>query len=167
MIGITLSVYEEALQNYTLEQLRYKAAEDVWSIGQLYDHLIGVSLEYLSHVQTCASSMTVQPELKTKEGEETFKAGQFPSIRIKLPDSPEFAPRNPESKESIVAGLQYVLELLNDWKDRVDSIDPGYKVRHGGFGWLNASEWYRLVDMHNRHHLRQKAELDQRLHRKF
>ncbi|MDQ0430163.1 MULTISPECIES: hypothetical protein [Caryophanaceae] len=43
---------------------------------------------------------------------------------------------------------------------KLASIDPNHKVEHGGFGWLNAKEWHKLVDMHFRHHLRQKEELE-------
>jgi hypothetical protein len=46
---------------------------------------------------------------------------------------------------------------------KVDDINPNYRVEHGGFGWLNAQEWFALVGMHFRHHLRQKYELEQKL----
>lgn len=70
---------------------------------------------------------------------------------------------NPESKDELKAGFEHVLKELNDWAARVQEVRPAYKVRHGWFGWLNALEWFELVGMHSRHHLRQKAELDQRL----
>ena len=34
------------------------------------------------------------------------------------------------------------------------------KTFHGGFGWLNAREWFELVEMHTRHHRRQQQELE-------
>jgi hypothetical protein len=49
---------------------------------------------------------------------------------------------------------------LGQWESKVDYINPNNKVKHGGFGWLNAKEWYNLVGMHFRHHLRQKEELE-------
>lgn len=158
-----IGYYQDQLQRYTLEQLRFRAPEQSWTIGQLYDHVISVALEFFSHIRTCAASTEVQPEGKTEIGEEVFRNMQYPPIKIKLPDAPEFVPRNPESKESIAAGLQYVQSLLADWRKQVFLINPGYKARHAGLGWLNAHEWYQLIDMHSRHHLRQKAELDQEL----
>jgi len=47
--------FKSALQNYSLEQLRYISEEGVWSIGQMYDHLIVVAHEYLDNMETCAS----------------------------------------------------------------------------------------------------------------
>jgi len=157
----TIEFYKYALNNYTMEQLRYKSVEDVWSVGQMYDHLIAVALEYIAHIETCAASSEEQMSGRTEAGEELFQLGGFPPIKIKLP--PEYIPRNPESKEEIIAGLDDVQEKLGKWADKVDYINPRCRCNHNGFGWLNAREWYDLVDMHFRHHLRQKAELDQKL----
>ncbi|MNG40670.1 hypothetical protein D3C84_1293620 [compost metagenome] len=52
---------------------------------------------------------------------------------------------------------------MQQWEAKFDEIDIKGKVQHGGFGWLNAREWYGLVDMHFLHHLRQKNELEQSL----
>jgi hypothetical protein len=52
---------------------------------------------------------------------------------------------------------------LTHWETKVDYIQPTNKVKHGGFGWLNAKEWYDLVGMHFRHHVRQKDELERYL----
>jgi hypothetical protein len=52
---------------------------------------------------------------------------------------------------------------MKELKMKVNDINPNYKDEHGGFGWLNAQEWFDLVGMHFRHHLRQKYDLDQKL----
>ncbi|MGE6489121.1 hypothetical protein [Paenisporosarcina sp. NPDC076898] len=54
---------------------------------------------------------------------------------------------------------QLILRLIQ-WESKVNNINPNNKVEHGGFGWLKAREWYDLVGMHFRHHLRQKDELE-------
>ena len=43
----------------------------------------------------------------------------------------------------------------------VENSNPKIKVEHPGFSYLNAKEWYQLIEMHFRHHQRQKKELDQ------
>jgi hypothetical protein len=55
------------------------------------------------------------------------------------------------------------MQRLRQWESRVDAINPNYKVKHEGFGWLNAREWFDLVGMYFRHHLRQKGELEQKV----
>jgi hypothetical protein len=71
------------------------------------------------------------------------------------------APDNTKTKEDIRRELDQLMERMTELKMKVDKIIPNYKQGHGGFGWLNAQEWFDLVGMHFRHHLRQKYELDE------
>jgi hypothetical protein len=158
-----IKTYKKELQDYSLEQLRYKSEEAVWSIGQMYDHLILVAHEYLDNVETCSTLSDEQPLGKTEFGQHLYKIGGFPPIKIKLPDELNTPPNNSEGKDDLISRLDEVILRLSEWKSKVDNINPNYRVEHGGFGWLNAREWYDLVDMHFRHHLRQKDELEQRL----
>lgn len=158
-----IEFYKKALQNYSLEQLRYISADGVWSICQMYDHLIIVALEYLEKVEACASSKEEQKMGKTEFGESMFKNGGFPPIKIKLPDDLNAPPDNSDCNEVLLTRLEQVEQKMQSWQSTVNQINPNYKVKHGGFGWLNAREWYDLVDMHFRHHLRQKLELEDRI----
>jgi hypothetical protein len=158
-----IETYKSDLQNYSLEQLRYITAEGVWSIGQMYDHVILVAMEYLDNVETCASLKEEQQLGKTDSGEHVYKVGGFPPIKIKLPDELNTPPSNSDSIEELTNRLEQVMQRLRQWESRVDAINPNYKVKHGGFGWLNAREWFELVGMHFRHHLRQKSELEHKI----
>ncbi|MGM0867499.1 MAG: DinB family protein [Bacillota bacterium] len=158
-----IETYKRDLQNYSLEKLRYISAEGVWSIGQMYDHLILVAHEYLDNVETCAAAVEEQKLGKTEFGEHLYKIGGFPPIKIKLPDELNAPPSNSDSIEDLMSRLDQVMQRLRQWESKVNTINPNYKVKHGGFGWLNAREWYDLVSMHFRHHLRQKHELEQKL----
>lgn len=158
-----INIYKNELQNYSLVQLRYKSEEAVWSIGQMYDHLILVAHEYLDNMETCSTLNDEQPFGKTEFGEHLFKIGGFPPIKIKLPDELNTPPNNSDSKDDLIRRMDQLILRLSQWESKVDNINLNYKVKHGGFGWLNAREWYDLVGMHFRHHLRQKDELEQRL----
>ncbi|MBB2482520.1 DinB family protein [Bacillus sp. APMAM] len=158
-----LETFKKDLQNYSLEQLQYISAEGVWSIGQMYDHLIVVANEYLDYMEACALAKEEQTLGKTDFGENLYKLGGFPPIKIKLPTELNSPPNNSASREELTNRLDQVIERMREWEMKVDGINPNYKVKHGGFGWLNAREWYDLVGMHSRHHLRQKAELEQKL----
>lgn len=158
-----IETYKIELQKYSLEQLRFITAEGVWSIGQMYDHVILVAMEYLDNVEACAALKEEQKLGKTDSGEHLYKIGGFPPIKIKLPDKLNTPPSNSDSIEELSSRLDQVKQRLRRWESRVDAINPNYKVRHGGFGWLNAREWFDLVGMHFRHHLRQKSELEHRI----
>ncbi|MGE6256348.1 DinB family protein [Heyndrickxia sporothermodurans] len=158
-----IETYKGCLQNYSLEQLRYKTTENVWSIGQMYDHLIVVAHEYLDNVEACAASEADQKLGKSEFGEKLFKLKDFPPIKIKLPNELNSPPNNSDSKEKLMHRLEILIQRLIQLENKFDALNPNSKVNHKGFGWLNAREWYDLVGMHFRHHLRQKRELDQNL----
>lgn len=155
-----LFIFKKELAKYSQEQLGHVPQEGVWSIGQMYDHIILVSHEYLDNVQICASLSECQPFGKTPAGERLFEDGGFPPIKIRLPDEMNAPPNNTDSKEILQTRMEDVIERLVHREMNMASINPNNKVEHGGFGWLNAKEWLELVEMHSRHHLRQKKELE-------
>lgn len=154
--------YRRQLRRYTLEQLRRIPEAGVWSLGQMYDHLIAVAHEYMDHIETCAQADAGQPLGKTAAGEEAFRSGGFPSMKIQLPPSMNQAD-NPESMEELDERLRQVIRKMRELEGKADQANANAKVEHGGFGWLNAREWHALIGMHFRHHLRHKRELEERL----
>ncbi|MDR7074239.1 DinB family protein [Fictibacillus barbaricus] len=158
-----IETYIGFLKDYSLEQLRHTPGQGVWSIGQMYDHLIVVAHEYLDKVEACATTVEEQKQGKTEFGEYLFNIGGFPPIKIKLPDELDTPPDNTKSKENIILELNQLINRMKELEMKVENINPNYKDKHGGLGWLNAQEWFALVGMHFRHHLRQKYELDQKL----
>ncbi|MBM7619653.1 hypothetical protein JOC95_001505 [Bacillus tianshenii] len=158
-----IEAYKNELQNYSLEQLRHISLEGVWSIGQMYDHLILVAQEYLDNMEACAATEEEQPLGKTEFGKRLFENGGFPPIKIKLPDELNEPPNNSDSIEKLMSRIDEVMQRMERSKTKLDDVNPNNKVQHGGFGWLNAREWYALVGMHFRHHLRQKEELVEKL----
>jgi hypothetical protein len=158
-----IETYKSDLQNYSVEQLRHIPEAGVWSLCQMYDHVILVAHEYLDQLESCASASEEQTLGKTEFGEKLFRNGGFPPIKLRLPDEMNAPPNNSETNEELMRRVDQVIERMKDWEGKVDTINPNYKIKHGGFGWLNAREWYDLIGMHFRHHLRQKSELEQRL----
>jgi hypothetical protein len=158
-----IDTYKSFLQTYSLEQLRHKPEQGVWSVGQMYDHLIVVAHEYLDRAESCTTTVGEQKHGKTEFGEYLFNIGGFPPIKIKLPDELDTPPDNSKSKEDIMLELDRLMQRMKELEMKVDDINPNHKVEHGGFGWLNAQEWFSLVGMHFRHHLRQKYDLDEKL----
>ena len=160
---ILIETYKGFLEEYSHEQLRHIPDQGVWSINQMYDHLIVVAHEYLDSVEACALADEEQTQGKTGFGEHLFTIGEFPPIKIKLPDELNAPPDNTKMKEEIMLELDQLMIRMKVLEKKIDEINPNYKDQHGGFGWLNAQEWFDLVGMHFRHHLRQKDELDQQL----
>ncbi|UJF28464.1 DinB family protein [Planococcus sp. 107-1] len=158
-----IETYKSFLQDYSLEQIRYIPDPGVWSIGQMYDHLIVVAHEYLDSAEACSLACEENPRDKTTFGAYLFNIGGFPPIKIELPPELNASPNNEKKKEDLILELDQLMKRMSEVKMKVEKINPNYKVKHGGLGWLNAQEWLDLVAMHFRHHLRQKYELDQKL----
>ncbi|WP_127529612.1 DinB family protein [Paenibacillus kobensis] len=161
--GQWMVIYTDALDRYSLQQLITKPDSGGWSLSQLYDHLILAALDYLDVSERCAALQEEQPLDKTEFGEELYRLGGFPDIRIQLPEGFGGIPDNSGNIERIRHGLQNVSERMNAWESKLAAVNPNLKLKHDGFGWLNAREWFELAGMHFRHHLRQKAELDRLL----
>ena len=70
-----IETYKSFLQKYSLEQLRLIPEQGVWSICQMYDHLIVVAHEYLDSVEVCAIAVVEQKQGKTEFGDYLFNIG--------------------------------------------------------------------------------------------
>ncbi|MFC7678906.1 DinB family protein [Paenibacillus sp. GCM10028914] len=174
----TVSGYIQELDGSSLEQLLWKPAEDEWSLGQMYMHLIrSAQFMQLRNAALClepGDSPEVSRAGKTKLGEDVFKTGSFPPDRIRVPASPQYTPPQPDSKEQLVDGLRDTVRRMVEIEPTIASefepvtqvrLEPGKEivrntVLHPRLGGLNALEWFRLIEMHYRHHLLQKMHLD-------
>ncbi|WP_405079920.1 DinB family protein [Paenibacillus chitinolyticus] len=154
--------YIQELENYSLEELTRKPDEDQWSLGQMYVHLIKSALyRHLPIMEACrTSSGSEEAAGKTESGVEAYARGSYPPIRIQVPPSKEYTPLQPESKDELVSGLREVIRAMRAIQPTLADIPAANTVEHPGFGGLNAVEWFSLVEMHYRHHLRQKERLD-------
>lgn len=155
--------YIGELERFSLEELHRKPGEEEWSLGQMYMHLIQASLHlHLRNVRACAESAegVAKAGEKTERGKIAFLNGEFPNIRIQFPPSPAYTPPQPASKEQMISGLRSVLDGMRDAEPLVHQAPLQNKLVHPGFGALNAAEWFMLVEMHFRHHLRQKERLE-------
>lgn len=169
----TTAVYRQELDRLTMEQLRWKPSEEEWSIGQMLRHLIDSALGMqLRHVEQCiaCSAQTEaatgeeankSPDVagKTKQGEAVFARGSFPPERIHVPPSPMYTPVQPETKEELVEGFGMVIRRMQELEPLLPAASEACTVAHPRLGALNATEWFLLVEMHFRHHLRQLERL--------
>ncbi|WP_165775535.1 DinB family protein [Chryseomicrobium excrementi] len=152
----------QRLRNYAEEAIHFKPSAEAWSICQVTDHCLVVAHEYLDAVEACATAES-REDSKTQFGAELFERGGFPPIKITLPPDMNQPPNNSLSREELEVELVNLNMRMNEVEKKVASIPSTNRVKHGGFGWLNASEWHSLVDMHFRHHERQLSELDLRM----
>ncbi|TMV50992.1 DinB family protein [Paenibacillus mesophilus] len=159
-----VSLYRQQLDRYEMDQLTRTPEVGEWSLGQVYVHLIQTTMRMqLRQIEACRenggpASGTVGE--KTEPGKAVFDLGAFPPIRIRVAASDAYTPRQPESKEQLVDGLNEVVRRMREVEPSLEGIPAENTAPHPRLGKLNAKEWFALAEMHFRHHLRQKERLD-------
>ena len=161
----TLDIYLGKLDGYSEEQFLQQPDENSWSIGQVYVHAVLANDHFfLKQAVRCLDKEdTHQGKGKNNRGRVIFLINGFPNIKFKMPRSAAVTPRQPESIDSNRKKLKRSLDLAQTVEDRLDGFDKNEKTRHPAFGHLNAKEWYRMSEIHFRHHLRQIKRIESSL----
>lgn len=161
-LATVVNQYLNSLDEYTDEQFFFKKDEETWSLGQMYEHLtVSSQFFFLANCVRCLEKRKGQEGgEKTHFGEQQFKYGGFPPVKLKIPD----AIRGPEPIAKTREAYKIILKkILSDSQSLIEAVsddDGSYKALQVAMGWLDSKEWYYLHEMHYRHHLRQKTELE-------
>lgn len=156
----TMQSYLDALDRYSDEQFAAKPDEAEWSLGQMYQHLYEANTYFfLANVKRCLEKR------KGQEGGEMTAAGQnvhqhnsFPPIKVKRPAAPNSPEPVAQDREAYRVLYAQTLREGLDWAEALAQDDGSYKTQHYVFGWLNATEWLQGLEIHARHHIRQRHE---------
>lgn len=155
--------YIDSLDSYSDEKFLEKKDDNTWSLGQMYEHLFLTSnFFFLANVVRCLEQRKGQlGGERNKFGDNAFKYGGFPPVKIKIPEPLQ----GPQPVAKLKNEYKHLFEkILIDAESKLEAVqnDAGeYKTYHAALGWLNAYEWFYNLEMHFRHHLRQKEELEQ------
>ncbi len=158
----TAGVWLASLNQYSEEQFIKKPDANSWSIGQVYNHLVaGTRLYQLQQIAQCLKGKQTERNAdKRLPGKLTFFLGSFPPIRIKVPPSETYTPKQPVNIEAMKTGLEKLIKIMQKTEQKLSGVSDNSKTAHPAFGFLNAREWFHVIEMHFRHHLRQKKRLD-------
>jgi DinB superfamily len=159
----TIHGYMSALNGYTDEQFAQKPSESEWSLGQMYEHLYrSTNFFFLANTVRCLEQRKGQiGGDKNQYGDNLYKYNSFPPIKVKIPE----VLRGPEPVAQDRANYApHFAKILADAQKMIEAVaadDGQYKCIQPAFGWLNAHEWFHLMELHFRHHLRQQKELEE------
>ncbi|HXA01208.1 MAG TPA: DUF1569 domain-containing protein, partial [Cytophagaceae bacterium] len=145
-------------------QFKYKPTEKDWSLGQLYDHLInGTHAYHLKQIENCLQKKGGSEKGSKKlKGKILFFLKSFPNMRIKGIPTTLYTPAQPESPLKVKDELYRFIKVMHQAAKDIDAAGLlKYKVPHPSLGMMNAEEWYMVIEMHFRHHLKQKTRLDE------
>ncbi len=152
--------YLDALNRYSDEQFAAKPDEAEWSLGQMYQHLYEANtFFFLANVKRCLEKRKGQDGgEKTAAGLNVYQHNSFPLIKVRRPAAPSSPEPVGQDRETYKALFAKTLQEGIAWADALAEDDGTYKTQHFAFGWLNAAEWFQNMEIHARHHLRQRQE---------
>jgi len=148
------------LDFYGTNQFKRKVTDKSWTIGQIYDHLLIYSQEvHLKAIQECLYQKDADAKQgKSFKGITQFLVGSY--LPFKYKSNPYKEPGQPLSTEKVKDDFYRFLKLVYKVAKEIDYKKPTSKVKHPTLGYLTAEEWFQLMEMHFRHHLKQKKKLD-------
>jgi hypothetical protein len=154
--------YSSELDRYSEEAFFWKPNKSAWSLGQMYEHLVfSTDKLFLPKIKNCLNQTRGDEEgEKTPAGEKIFRHGSFPPIKIKVPADWQTPDPVPKPRENYRQAFTRLAGEINAISPEVAADAGVYKTRHAVMGMLTALEWFQVLEMHFRHHLRQKKELD-------
>jgi len=158
----TILTYNKRLNSYTIEEFQRKPAADKWSIGEVYTHLIRATLLFhLRMVDRCLSKIENVDKTATDQGVEDLSKNEMAPVKIVIPSSRAYDPPMPDSIERVSSDIAIVLDKMKMTMDRLMLNPPSGKLEHPYYGYLDAYQWFQLIGMHWKHHLRQIESLEE------
>lgn len=149
------------LDYYGSNQFRTPVPKQDWTIGMFYDYLINSTLSfYIPKIEACLKTSASNTDGKKKvKGKFMFWYGRVPAI-IKYKDISNYSPVQPENPAKIKDNLYRFIKVMNKMAHEIDKAANQGKVEHTELGLLSALEWYKLIEMNFKYHLKTKFELD-------
>ena len=151
----SVEIYSRFLGELSEEEFQKSPAEGVWSYAEVYSHIFKANLASLITVEQCINGTAEKSSAGTHWMVRLILFfGRFPPGKYKVPAS--------------IAGFTAVItkeearNLIIKFKTRLALITPAvskatsfHKVKHPRLGLFNASQWFRFIQIHTRHHQKQ------------
>ena len=158
----SIDYWIDEFKRYDFDKILMKPSEQSWSMGQVGIHLWMASKGFFfKNAEKCLSKEgTERGKSKKFAAHLIFTLRTFPPVRYEMPKQVSVVPKQPETKEQLIAKLEGVKKMASEYINRIPQSDPELKIKHPFLGWLNTAEWIKLCGIHFRHHRRQKQRIE-------
>lgn len=156
----TITGWINYLDDYTLEQLQQQPLPGSWSLGQVYVHLIDDTRYQVAQMKIALSTQEHAAAKMHPDAVAMFDNNGFPDVRIQGPATNEVI-RQPATRQEL---MQALVQIRNEVNEAWANVDPSRaigKSLHPGLHFFSALEWLQFMEMHMRHHVRQKERIDE------
>ncbi|MBU3026366.1 DinB family protein [Zobellia galactanivorans] len=154
----TIEVWIKDVEQYSFEQICAKPSQNSWSLGQVCIHLIDSTNYFLEQISICLSNNENATEEMTESAKTMFFNNEFPNDLIEGPPSNKNT-RQPNSKDEILSSFAKIKENITIYNIQIINSKFYGKTKHPGLYYFNAIEWLQFIEMHFRHHLRQRDRI--------
>lgn len=154
-----IGAYKLKLASYTDDIFQHRPPIGGWSYSEVYAHIFDASLLSLIAMDNCITGKgKKQPThftvklillLGSLPPAKKYKAPKFLADRVR--------------KISKTEALDFILEFetaLEKYYPKVNTADLQLKTKHPRLGYLNAKQWFRFIEIHLKHHLKQLGRIE-------
>lgn len=155
----TITSWINFLDDYTLAQLQQRPDNGAWSLGQVYTHIIDDTRYQVVQMKAALCTQEHAAAEMHPDAQHMFDNNGFPDMQIQGPATNEIIPQ-PVSRQALLLAL---VQIRNEVNEAWATIDPALaigKTLHPGLQYFSAMEWLQFMEMHLRHHFRQKKRID-------
>ncbi len=161
----TVHHYEMDLDKYSISDFTRKPSPEIWSSGQVYEHIISNTINFhVKQIEMCLSDNENFCKRKSTIGYIALFINRIPNVKISIPPEENKEPCQPTEKFSIKKRLVELCDIFYQLALKIDNSKTNGKRFHPGFGYLSAVEWYAFVEMHMRYHWKDKNAIDKYLY---
>lgn len=147
--------YESLLAEVTEETFTQKPADGGWSYSETFSHIFQANLASLFAIEKCSLGTGILSDKPTHwKVRAILFFGRFPPGKFKAPEQIVSMVKT-LSKEEAANLIVKFKSRLTELKAKVEKADKYQKVKHPRLGLLNAKQWFRFVEIHTKHHVKQ------------
>jgi hypothetical protein len=154
-----LTYYQSRIDQISDEEFDKTPAEGEWSYAELYAHITSSGYMSLKAAEKCIAKETTESNQKKGFGAIwLLNTGIFPKGR-KVPQSIAKSIQK-LSKEDAKIKTQKTIDQMEKVFQLLPDAPSNWQFEHPRLGLLNAKDWFRFVQVHTRHHIKQMHKIE-------
>ena len=155
-----IDLWISELNKFSHDQLLLKPDTNSWSMGQLYMHILNDTNWYINQMNLSIEDTQNCHREMNEEGKALFERSSFEDKKIAGDPILSAQIKQPQSIDSLIKDYTILKDEMNlVWKKMYEASSHG-KSEHPGLGYFTGHQWLRFAEMHMRHHLKQKDNIE-------
>lgn len=160
-LEIALAEYRNRLDKIPEGQFNATPPGGGWSYGEVYSHILQANLGSFIAIERCANGTgKIDNKRLGLLAQFIFLLGSFP-FKFKAPEKIAAQVNNIDKEEArnLLVKLKTKVDQMASVTGKSSSFS---KIKHPRLGLLNAKQWFRFIDIHTRHHLKQLNRIEKK-----